>query len=357
MFAMTALRIQWRWLEILWSSNDREKDFYRTKTFLRRLSHYGFEGKVAVAILPRSAEMDLANAAVFGVSEREATSWIREADILWSFCYSIESPLLSQFKKRALIDLDPGHLQVSALSREMEIDQHEVLFTVGLKLADADTASPTLGLSWIPFKPLVYLPMWKFHRSALRDDSPFSSVTQWTWGGELPWQGRLLSTSKRDAYLRYLDLPLRVKVPLELAVNLSPKDATGDSELLKENNWRLVDPNTVLRSPSLYRRYIQRCGAELSCPKPVFRELRTGWFSDRSAAFLASGRPVLAEDTGFSDHIPTGLGLATFTNIEEAVSGVEEIARNYTTHTNAARELAAEYFDALTTVRFMIDRC
>jgi len=357
MFAMSELGIRWRWLEILRSSNDRDQDLYKTKTFLRRLSHYGFGGKVAVALLPKSAEMDLARAEIFGVPGDEAAGWIRDADILWNFCCSIKSPLLSQFKKRALIDLDPGHIQVSALRWDMEIERHEVLFTVGLKMADPDTASPTLGLTWIPFKPLVYLPMWKASQAGHADYAPFSSVTHWDWGGELPWEGRLLSISKRDAYLRYLDLPLRVDVPIELAVNLHWKDATGDRELLQKNNWRLVYPQTVGRSPSLYRRYVQRCGAELSCPKPVFRELRTGWFSDRSAAFLASGRPVLAEDTGFADHIPTGLGLVKFTNMYEAVSGIEEIASSYARHTKAARELAEEYFDALKTVRFMIDSC
>jgi hypothetical protein len=357
MFAMTALGIKWRWLEILWGSNDREENLYKTKIFLRRLSHYGFGGKVAVALLPKSVEMDLANAEVFGVPDKEAASWIGNADILWNFCCSVRSPLLSQFKKRALIDLDPGHIQVSASSWEMEIDRHEVLFTVGLKMADADTASPTLSLSWVPFTPLVYLPMWKFHRSVLGDFAPFASVTQWTWGAELPWRGRLLSTSKRDAYLRYLDLPMRVKVPLELAANIHLDDSPGDRELLQKNNWHLVHPHTVSRNPSLYRRYIQRCRAELSCPKPVFRELRTGWFSDRSAAFLASGRPVLAEDTGYGDHIPSGLGLVKFTNTEEAVAGVDEIMSNYTMHMKAARELAEEYFDAKKTARFMIDRC
>src|ERR687896_216626 len=99
-------------------------------------------------------------------------------------------------------------------------------------------------------------------------------------------------------------------------------------------------------NPARYQRYIKHSRGEFQCPKPIHKHLRTGWFSDRSAAYLASGRPVLAEDTGFSDHLPTGRGLLSFNNLEEAVAGVTEIDRNYPQHMRAARELAEEYLSS-----------
>lgn len=356
MFGMTQIGADWRWLEVLRTSGQAAIDQARIHIFLSRMRHYGFGDRVAIALLPRTEGMNLSEASIHGAGMEDARAWIRNADIIWNFCCAFRDPLLSQFRKRALIDLDPGHIHVAALTLDFGIFTHDVHFTVGSKLADPDTLCPKLDQQWIPFWPLVYLPMWK-----VKPDPgwnlPFSSVTQWTWGDELPWKGALLSTSKRDAYLRYLELPTRVSQPMELAVNLDPADSTGDREMLAKNDWHLVHPHTVGHSPSLYRRYIQRCRAEFSCPKPVFRELKTGWFSDRSAAFLASGRPVLVEDTGFSDHIPTGRGLIAFTNMEEAIAGVYEIAANYELHAMAARELSEEYFDSTKVLRAMLDRC
>ena len=153
-----------------------------------------------------------------------------------------------------------------------------------------------------------------------------ASITQWTWD-EIWYGKRVLSTSKRDAFLRYLEMPRRTGRTFELAANIHPKDTTGDRERLLNRGWKLVHPHRVARSPAIYQAYIHRSRAEFSCPKPIYRELKTGWFSDRSAAYLASGRPVLAENTGFEDHLPTGSGLISFHDFDEAQAGVAEIDR------------------------------
>lgn len=356
MFGMSALGVDWRWLEVLRSSGDPATDETRIRIFLKRMHHYGFGSQVAVALVARTSGMDLSAASIRGTSAETLIAWIRDADIVWNLCAALREPLLSQFRKRALLDLDPGHLQISALDHDLGILQHEVFFTVGHGLAGPDTLTPTLGAPWVPFWPLIYLDFWR------PDIGPpagarISSVTQWTWGGELPWRGSLLSTSKRDAYFRYLDLPIRTAQKFELAANIHSLDSTGDRERLLSNGWRLVDPHSVARTPALYRQYIKRCRAEFNCPKPVFRELRTGWFSDRSAAFLASGRPVIAEDTGFSDYIPTGRGLLRFRDADEAIAAIDEIDRDYPAHARAARELSEEYFGSTKTLRFMLDSC
>ena len=152
-------------------------------------------------------------------------------------------------------------------------------------------------------------------------------------------------------------MPKRARRPFQLAANIHPQDATGDHERLLTRGWELVNPHRVTRTPSSYQNYIKQSRAEFSCPKPIHKELKTGWFSDRSACYLASGRPVLAEDTGFSQYLPTGRGLVCFNNLEEAVAGVAEIDRDYPQHMRAARELAEEYLSSQKWLPSMLSAC
>jgi hypothetical protein len=259
------------------------------------------------------------------------------------------------FKRRALIDLDPGVLQIPALTWDLGIVDHDVLLTVGSKVGEPDCQVPLLGRTWHHFMPFVYLPAWVVAPDP-GERAPFSSITQWTWD-EIWYQGRVLSASKRVAFLRYIDMPRRAGRPFALAANIHPEDTTGDRERMMELGWTISHPHRVARSPAIYQDYIRRSRAEFSCAKPIYRDLKTGWFSDRSAAYLASGRPVLAEDTGFSDHLPTGNGLLAFRDLEEAVDKVKEIDRNYPRHMRAARELAEEHFNSDRWLPAMLAAC
>ena len=243
---------------------------------------------------PQVTEPTVETCDAYGMSSDRLKEIAHDADLLWNFSCSLRQPLLSLFKRRVLIDGDPGHLQVSALTWDMGIDDHHVFLSTGTKLHDADCEVPTLGVKWHQFVQFVYMPMWNVAPDP-GEDAPFSSVTQWTWE-YLDLKGRALSVSKRDAYLRYIDLPERVRRSFELAANIHSNDPTGDRELLLKMGWKLVNPHRVARSPSIYQNYIKQSRAEFSCPKPIHRELKSGWFSDRSACYLASGRPVLAED-------------------------------------------------------------
>jgi hypothetical protein len=237
----------------------------------------------------------------------------------------------------------------------MDIDKHDVYLTVGTKLRDADCAVPTLGLNWQPFIQFVYLPIWQVAPEP-DPNAPFTSITEWTW--EELWMGdRVLSTSKRDAYLKYRRLPELSRRPFEIAANIDPEDTTGDREELQKHRWKLAHPHLVARTPGAYRRYIRKSRAEFLCPKPIHRILQTGWSSDRSACYLASGRPVLMEDTGLSTHLPTGEGLLTFSDIDEAVEKVAAIDADYGRHARAARALAEEFMDSRTCLRRMLETC
>src|SRR5262249_42891089 len=171
-----------------------------------------------------------------------------------------------------------------------------------------------------------------------------TSVTQWNWSNEFRLNDRILSDSKRDGYLRYVKLPTLSRRTFTLAANIGPNDNTGDIDLLKANGWNLVPPHRGARNPKAYMEFIKRSLCEFGCAKPIYVDLRTGWFSDRSATYLACGRPAIVEDTGFSDHIESGRGLLTFSSLEEAASAIDKVITDYSLHSKAARELADSYF-------------
>lgn len=343
------------WLELLPTADDSALDQRLISAFFSRMKRYGLAERCALLLVQKNgAGPAVETSQVFGRTAAELREIIHSADLLWNFACGIRQPLLSQFKRRVLIDGDPGHLQISALSWDMDLNDHDLFFTAGLKMQDADCEVPRLDLVWHPFPQFVYLPLWRPTPGSA--DAPFTSVTEWNWS-EL-WLGeRVLSTSKREAYLRVLELPKHAGRPFELAVNLHSADRTGDRELLLANGWKLADPHRVAASPAAYAEYIRRSRAEISCPKPIYRELKTGWLSDRSAAYLASGRPVLAEDTGLSDHLPTGEGFLTFRDLGEAVAGVAEIDAHYERHCRAARIFAEEYLDSGRCLGKMLARC
>jgi hypothetical protein len=153
-----------------------------------------------------------------------------------------------------------------------------------------------------------------------------------------------------------VDLPRLADRPFELAANIGT-DPAGDRALLRRQGWRVAEPTRVCGSPDQYGRYIERSRAEFMCAKPIHVVMKTGWFSDRSLAYLASGRPVLAQETGFVERLPTGRGLVAFRDMPEAVAGVAEIDAHYQKHGRAARELAEAFFDSRKCLARLLAAC
>ncbi len=331
--------------ESLLSSGDEREDRRRIEIFFNRMQEYGLRERCALLLYPKTLDVqEFETAREYGKSRTDILETVRSADVLWNLACSVREPMLSRFRRRVLIDVDPGHLHISALTWEMDIAAHQALLSVGRKIHDLNCGVPTLGLRWQGFSPFVFLPMWNARPDPGRE-APFSSVTHWTWE-ELLYEGRVVSVSKRSAYLRYVELPKRARRRFDLAAYITPQDQTGDRELLELNGWTVLDPLRVVATPTDYREFIARSRAEIQCPKPAYRELRTGWFSDRSACYLASGRPVLAEDTGFREFLPAGEGLLSFSNMEEALAGVADIDADYERHSRAARTIAEEHLDS-----------
>lgn len=344
------------WLELYRATGDERRDRELIDGFFARMHSWGVGHRCALLAYEKGDDLQsLENATLHGTTKEALEGRCRSSDLLLNFACALREPLLSLFKRRALVDVDPGHLQVSALDWDLGLADHDVFFTIGMKVGVPDCQVPTLGLKWNRFPPVVYLPIWE----ALPDpgpQAPFTSVTQWNW--EEIWLGeRVLSISKRQAYMSYVSLPKLTGRPFELAANIHPSDPAEDRLILDQHGWDVTDPYAVAGSVRSYRRFIARSRAELCCPKPIFRELRTGWFSDRSACYLATGRPVLAEDTGFADDLPTGDGLFAFADEDEAVSGVAEIDGNYAHHSDAARDLAQTVFNSRRVLPALLSAC
>jgi hypothetical protein len=343
------------WIELMKSCGDPARDGAMANDFFARIAPYGLAPQSAVLVFEDLDVQDIDRAQVYGRPFQTILDIADGADLLWNIACAIRQPLLAKFARRVLIDVDPGHLQIVATQFEMGVNDHHVHLSVGAKLSDPDCEAPTLGLRWRPFLPFVYLPMWE----AAPDpgpEAPFSSITQWTWE-ELSYHGRVLSLSKREAYLRYVDLPAHTGRAFELAAFIGDKDPSHDREALRSGGWRVVDPHKVANTPEAYRGYLRASRAEISCPKPIFRELNTGWFSDRSVSYLALGRPVVAEDAGFGDAVPTGRGVLKFRDSDEAQAAVAEIDRDYRLHSRWARALACDLFNSDLQLKAMLAAC
>ncbi|OLE66709.1 MAG: hypothetical protein AUI36_07270 [Cyanobacteria bacterium 13_1_40CM_2_61_4] len=251
---------------------------------------------------------------------------------------------------RAFIDQDPGITQVyhAEYGIDMGFDQHQYFFTVGLNIGTVTCGIPTCGLTWHPMMHPVVLELWPARIDP--QSQRFTSVSSW---GQptFDYAGRY-SGEKLDNWWRFLALPQRTRQALEVAMNGVDDE---NRALFREHGWVLSDPKQ-LDDLAAYRSFIGQSRAEFSIAHHGFVQFKTGWFSDRSARYLASGKPVLVQATGMEDHLPTGKGLLTFTTLDEAVAGIEAINKDYIAHCRAARALAAEYCDANKVLADMLER-
>lgn len=339
------LGVQFYWLDLLAAADAANLDRIRIDAFLARAGAYGLRNRCRLVVDDRGSLVD-ALAGRFPEYDRSPSvaEIVASADAVWCFAARFSPDIVGNFHRRVLLDLDPGHVQVAATQLGDAFDQYDVHLTVGQNVGREDCPVPTLGKHWERFMPAVHMRSWP-HSTIAPDGACLSSITHWNWG-EVCFGDRVLSTSKREAYLRYLSLPARVGRSCELAAHVCDVPEAGDRALLLEHGWRIADPWAVAGTVETYRAYVQQSYAEFCCPKPVFRELSTGWCSDRSAVYLASGRPVLMEDTGLSSTMPGGAGLLYFTDIDSAVDGVRRLEADYAAHSAAARGLAEDHFSS-----------
>jgi hypothetical protein len=182
----------------------------------------------------------------------------------------------------------------------------------------------------------------------------FTTVGNWKQGGEIEFRGETYFWSKDRELLKLIDLPARVAQPLEFATGLSQLPP-ADRARFEENGWRLVDAHAFTTDPWAYREYVRASRGEFTVAKDQNVRLRSGWFGERSACYLAAGRPVITQDTGFGRAVPTGEGLFAFDTMEQILVAFEKIRSDYARHARAARAIAETYFDAEAVLARLLD--
>lgn len=240
--------------------------------------------------------------------------------------------------RRAFIDGDPAFTQISIANGDAglasAIARCEKRFTVGYRYGAPDCSIPNAGGPWLPTKHPVVLSQWPFVKN---DATHFTSVVRWQGFKEVQFNG--VTYGQRDKqFPKFLELPSRTPQKFCMAImGIKPEELT-------RFGWETVPGEIISKTVFSYREFIQNSRGEFSVPKNGYVQSRSGWFSDRSVCYLASGRPLLMEDTGLAHWLPVGTGLVTFTNPDEAIAGLEKIVSNYELHRRAAREIAEEHF-------------
>jgi hypothetical protein len=249
-------------------------------------------------------------------------------------------PLLEKVRPRILIETDPAYTHLWAAGRiPAEIlGEHDLYYTVGGNVGSPRCTLPTLGIRWRPIWNPIVLDWWSGPRPLTRDR--FTTIADWRGYGYLEFDSQVLGP-KAEEFRKVMKLPQVVGEPLELALQIDPEDP--DLAELGTFGWKVESP-AVADSPGHYRDYVAGSRGEFSCAKGGYVGTRCGWFSDRSECYLAAGRPVVLQATGFEDLLPTGRGLFAFRSEGEAAEAIRAVRRDYALHAAAARSIALEHF-------------
>jgi hypothetical protein len=308
------------------------------KYFLRVMEAFGFGGSFSL--------LCDGGTRTIGLERERILRLAANADLLLNVMgYLGDQEILGWAQRRVFVDIDPGFPQMwRDLGLHDAFQGHHDFVTVGQNIGRPECAIPTCGLRWIAMAQPVVLEHWPAR--PCRPDGAFTSIGAWR-GPNAPVEYRGRTYGLRVHELRkFVGLPSACPGSrFEMAFSIHPDDAKDIQRLLEEG-WSLVDPKVVAGGPVAYQEYIARSKAELMVPKQMYVDTNSGLLSDRSAYYLATGRPVLARDTGLGQLYPTGEGLLTFSTLAEAAAGVEAINRDYERHAKAARDIAMEYFDS-----------
>ena len=334
-----------------WPYNPLEKSIvghcaYNVDYLARVMSRFGFA--------ERWAYFSEVESRWFGLSDRQRKEIAGTADVMINVSGALDRPEdYCDVPDLVYIDTDPVFAQLKLARNDpgfvRRVNTHDVHFTFGECVA---RTMPDTGHDWLPTRQPIVLSEWQ---NAQKPREMYTTVMNWTSYNSETWDGRTYG-QKDSEFLRFLDLPRRSdKAQFEIA------GAPGTShptpiEMLRCKGWRLADPLSVCYDFDSYRSYIQCSKGEWSVAKNAYVQGRSGWFSERSACYLAAGRPVILQDTGFSDVLPVGEGLIPFDTLEEAVAAVEQVQVDYPRHAAAAHSIAEAYFSSDTVLTSLLER-
>ena len=268
----------------------------------------------------------------------------QRADLLLNFHYAIDPELLGRFRRTALVDIDPGLLQFWISRGQLVVPRHDLYFTTGETVGTPAALFPDCGLAWVHIRPAVCLERWPTtpdpRLEAMTTISGWDA-SDWIVDGEVVYEN-----TKRMSFLKFKELPRLTDQPLELALFLRTAMDAEDRLEMERHGWRIRHSREVAETPERYQAYIQSARGEFSCAKPSCMKFQNAWISDRTVCYLASGKPVVVQDTGPSSYLPKAEGMFRFSTLEEAAAALAALNADYPRHSRAARALAEDYFDA-----------
>jgi hypothetical protein len=311
------------------------------------LGSFGFERRWAL-VPARGGEP-------VGMSRAELRAAAGRSELLLNLSGILLDPdVLERVPVRAYLDLDPAFAQLwhAVEGVDMHLDAHTHFVSVADAIGQPGCPIPTCGRDWLPTLPPVVLDEWPVATRLERRAS--TTVGHWRSYGSVHHEGAHYG-QKAHSLRPLVDLPRRTPGRFALALAIHPDEA-ADLAALRANGWTLLDPAAVASTPDDYRRFVQGSWAEFGLAKSGYVVSGSGWFSDRSACYLASARPVIAQDTGFGRRLSTGAGLFAFSGADDVVAAVEELERDYESHRAAARELAAEHLDSDSVLGSLLER-
>jgi hypothetical protein len=319
--------------------------------FRSLMERFGFTGK-ACQIYDRGQSAD-------GMSLDALRAVAGDADLLINISGHVKlDDVLDRVRRRVYVDEDPVYTQLwyAEYGKELGLARHEVFFSQGLNIGTPESPIPDGGIRWHPLPPLLVAEHWSAASGGggARPGRRFTTIASWGGFGDLCYRGEWYA-SKYAEFQRFAELPTRVAQELEIALRRH-RDDDPRVQLLRSNGWLLAEGSRI-NDLATYQAYIGASRAEIGIAKNSYVKSNSGWLGDRAGHYLASGRPVLAQSTGFERHLPTGWGLLSFSTTDEAVAGIERINRDYDAHCRAARELAEEHLDYRRVLPRMLDVC
>ena len=294
-----------------------------------------------------------------GLSRSKIQELYKEADAILNVCGTQEmNEDLDQSDRLLYVESDPGLEQVLIDNAEGKVPdylaKHHALFTFGELVGTPEFPVPTHGVRWMPTRQPVVTDFWKTDAPP-RPNARFTSVANWNTSGrkDVVWRKSTYLWSKSLEFLKFVEAPTRSGEPFELATGINDPHALQKFEV---NRWEFTDPNPISIDHHQYRAYLQGSKGEFTVAKDQYVRLRTGWFSDRTACYLACGRPVITQETQFTQLYGGQKGLLAFETLEDIAAAVESINADYAGHCRAAFEIAAEMFEATKVVQSLLDR-
>jgi hypothetical protein len=261
---------------------------------------------------------------------------IEGADLLLDISGNLRR-MRDRFKRTAFIDIDPGFTQSWHATGLDRLPVYDAYFTIAANIRNSACPIPTGDLEWRPTRPPVVLDLWPVANGSF---DRFTTVASWRCPyGSVDGYGL-----KHHQWRRFAGFPEETALGFEAVLRIDAADERDRHEL-EVGGWRIVAPDFVA-DPDEFRRYVATSGAEFSVAQGVYVETRSGWFSDRSARYLASGKPVLVQDTGFASTLPVGEGLLAFADPGDAAVAAHALVDDYDRHARAARAIAEEHFDS-----------